>query len=174
MNYKTVFEISANSNGVLSDFYNTLFIESMILLLGVGLGIYVIVKFKTLKPTACLTPLFFLFWAIIGLHATISSRPNNRYLESYEKGNYLIAEGDVKVLYRQPQTGHAPGDQIVVDGRKFTIDYFQSTRTYKTTIAQGGVLRHGAYVKLYHVNGNILRVDLRDSLIKDGDVKESH
>jgi len=81
--------------------------------------------------------------------------------EAYEKGRYEVSEGIVAVLREQPAHGHASGDRIVVDGKPFEVNYFYATPAYRQTIAHGGALQAGVYGRLSHVDGEIVRVEIR-------------
>ncbi len=85
----------------------------------------------------------------------------DRILEPFYTGKHVITEGVVKVLREQPKSGHAPGDLIAVDSQIFEINYFRVSPFYKQTIAYGGYLGEGAYVKLYHVKNQIYKIDVR-------------
>lgn len=161
MNYEKVFEISLNSNDIVNTFYSFLFIEGVILLIGLALLIYVFRNRNSLSFSAWKKPLLLIFGAILGFFFTLSDKPSHQYLTQYQAGEYSIIEGKVNVLRRQPQTGHAPGDSIKIGEIPFVIDYFISTPTYKTTISHGGVLKHGVYAKVFYSDGKILRIDLK-------------
>ena len=72
-----------------------------------------------------------------------------------------VAEGVVHVSSKQPFHGHSGGDKITVGGQPFVVDYFFMTPGYKQTIERGGALREGVYARLRHVNGVILKVEVR-------------
>lgn len=71
-----------------------------------------------------------------------------------------VVEGVVRVHSTQPWDGHAPGDQIEVDGQRFEINYFRHGACYGDTIARGGVLREGARVRLGVRGRCIVRIEL--------------
>jgi predicted membrane channel-forming protein YqfA (hemolysin III family) len=75
--------------------------------------------------------------------------------------NTRTAEGVVHVSGMQAFNGHTPGDRITVGGQPFTVDYFYATPGYKQTIARGGALENGVYARLQHINGVILKVEVR-------------
>jgi hypothetical protein len=68
----------------------------------------------------CITGIFFLIVSDIG--KKIDNIENH-----YKKKTYDVVEGKVKVLYRQPKSGHSGGDKIVIQDKKFEIDYFITT-----------------------------------------------
>lgn len=78
----------------------------------------------------------------------------------YKSGKADIVEGRVKVLYKQPYDGHAPGDSIEIIKKKFEINYFGGSNTYEQTISHGGVLRDGVLARVYYYKNIILRVDI--------------
>jgi hypothetical protein len=82
-------------------------------------------------------------------------------MEAYKKRHYQVVEGEVRVLHQQPVTGHSKGDVIVVNGAQFEVNYFLRTPAYRDTIAHGGVLKNSVYTRIYHQDGQILRVDIR-------------
>jgi hypothetical protein len=81
-------------------------------------------------------------------------------VNAYHAGESEVVEGYVEVLRRQPEGGHAPAELVRVGSHSFKIDYFSSTPAYHRTIAYGGVLRDGVYVRIYHIGGKIVRVDM--------------
>jgi hypothetical protein len=60
--------------------------------------------------------------------------------------------------------GGAAGSDVtgaVLNGAQFEGNYFLVTPAYRDTIAHGGVLKNGVYTRIYHHDGQILRVDIR-------------
>ena len=84
----------------------------------------------------------------------------DRLVTAHEAGGCEVTEGTVSVKHQQPAHGHTSGDRIEVNGREFVVNYFYATPAYRDTIAKGGVLRPGAYVRLCHVDGAIVRVEV--------------
>ena len=80
---------------------------------------------------------------------------------AYKSGRCRVTEGHVQVVHEQSKHGHEEGDIIRVAGEVFEIDYFGGSGGYKRTIAYGGPLRDGAYVRIHHYEGRILRLDVR-------------
>jgi len=81
-------------------------------------------------------------------------------VDAYREQRYAIAEGDVKVLHVQPASGHSKGDIIRIGDVELVVDYYYATPAYRQTIAHGGVLKENAHARVYHYNGEILRVDV--------------
>ena len=161
--FVTVFEIDRWSNGLLAD-------ELFRLSVGVtgligGLAGVVYVWRKRAVPRRNLIPALFLTaWAIVWL--VMHDFPQmfqriDHLTDAYEKGRYEVSEGVVAVLRQQPKHGHSSGDRIVVGGKPFEVDYFHATPAYRQTIAHGGALQAGRYARLSHVDGQIVRVEIR-------------
>lgn len=72
-----------------------------------------------------------------------------------------VVEGIVRVAHRQPYQGHTTGDKITVNGQPFEVDYFNADPGYKDTIAHGGVLGEGAYARIHHCDGVIVKVEIK-------------
>ena len=87
---------------------------------------------------------------------------SNRLVSIYKSGKCQVTEGIVHVLHRQPSDGHTRGDIIRISGQELEINAFVHTQAYSQTISHGGVLNEGIYAKVYHHNGKILRIDIRD------------
>ncbi len=93
-------------------------------------------------------------------------RHSDALVKAYLDGSFFVTEGVVKVLHTQPYNGHSKGDIMEINGKEFEIDYFRTTGGYQKTISHGGALREGAYVKVYHRNGVVLRVDVQGGPVK--------
>ena len=76
-------------------------------------------------------------------------------------GNSRTAEGMVHVSQVQAYSGHSSGDQITIGGQKFEVNYSFATPGYKQSIERGGALREGVYARVQHVNGVMLKVEVR-------------
>ena len=162
--FVTVFEINRWSNGLLADALFRLFVGVAALIGGLTGVVYVWRK-PEVRPRRYLIPgLFLTAWAIFWL--VMHDFPHmfrriDHLTEAYEKGRYEVSEGIVAVLREQPAHGHSSGDRITVDGKPFEVNYFYATPAYRQTIAHGGALRPGIYARLSHVDGQIVRVDIR-------------
>jgi hypothetical protein len=153
----TAFEISRWSNGIFTQ---------MLIDLAIGLGVVlaavasIIAKGRSVG--AWLAAAVMLAWAAFWLHHIPLESAHLEYLlDAYGSGRYEIVEGEVSVLRQQPAHGHTEGDRVVVGGKTFVVSYFVATPAYRDTIAHGGVLKPGAYARIYHRDGEILRVDLK-------------
>ncbi|MHC4120006.1 MAG: hypothetical protein ACYSWO_21130 [Planctomycetota bacterium] len=92
----------------------------------------------------------------------------NELVSAYERGEYEIAEGVVHVFHMQPAGGHDKGDIVRVGNTEFVIDHFRFTPGYDLTIARGGALKNGAYARVYHQKGTIMRIDIRKTQTDGG------
>jgi hypothetical protein len=162
--FVTVFEITRWSNGLLAD---TLFrlLVGLVALIGGATALLFMWRKPEVLPRRNLPPfLFITAWAVFWL--TMHDFPQmfqriDNLIEAYEKGRYEVSEGIVTVLHEQPVHGHSSGDRIVVDGKPFEVNYFYATPAYRQTIAHGGALQAGTYARLSHVDGEIVRVEIR-------------
>lgn len=108
--------------------------------------------------------IFLMVWGIIWFVASLDwqvsyNRRLDTYVSLYNEINYEIVEGIVNVQYRGQKEGHDGGDVIVIDKKEFQLSHFTATPAYHESIVYGGVLRNGVYVRIYHNNGDILRID---------------
>jgi hypothetical protein len=159
--FTTVFEVTRNSNGVFAD-------ACFRLLIGVGTLIggstALLFKWKNNGLKSWIGPVFAIVWSLFWIY--LHNFPHlfghiNNLVSAYRERQYQVVEGQVQVLHGQPVTGHTKGDIIMVDGKQFEVNYFYTTPAYRNTLTHGGVLDSGVYVRLYHHNGEILRVDIR-------------
>jgi hypothetical protein len=160
----TVFEISRWSNGLLADELFRLAVGIVALLGGLTRIFYVWRRPGTTAWRNLIPSLFITAWAVVWLvmhNFPVMFQRIDHLVSAYQAGRCEVSEGIVKVLREQPAHGHSSGDRIIVGGRQLEVNYFYATPAYRDTIAHGGVLRAGAYVRLCHIDGAILRVDLR-------------
>jgi len=159
--FRTVFEITWRSNGVLADEIFRLFIGIAALMGGVTALVH---NWRHKKLKSWLGPVFATAWGLLWLY--LHNFPYvfghiNSLVRAYRNGQYQVVEGQVHVLREQPATGHTKGDIITVNGKQFEVNYFYLTPAYRSTLAHGGVLEGGVYARIYYHNGEILRVDIR-------------
>jgi hypothetical protein len=111
-----------------------------------------------------------LLWAVLwSVFILVGILPNRRsrlsLLDRYRAGEYQTVQGAVEVLRTQPAEGHSPPELIRVGDTTFKLNYFSSTPAYRQTVAYGGALQNGAFVRICHIGGRIVRVELGS---KDG------
>jgi hypothetical protein len=159
--FVTVFEITRGSNGVFADEVFRFMVGISALIGGV---ISLISKWRNNRLKSWLGPVFVtacgLYWLYLHNFPYVLGHINN-LVRAYRDGQYEVVEGQVQVLHEQPATGHTKGDIITVNGKQFEVNYFYVTPAYRKTLAHGGVLGGGTYVRIYYHNGEILRVDIR-------------
>ena len=160
----TVFEIGRWSNGLLADELFRLAVGTVALLGGLGGIVRTWRRPGRMAWRSLLPSLFITAWAVVWLlmhNFPVMFQRNDRLVSADRGGRCEVSEGFVEVLREQPAHGHSSGDRIVVGSRQLEVDYFYATPAYRDTIAHGGVLRAGAYVRVCHIDGAILRVELR-------------
>ena len=59
-------------------------------------------------------------------------------------------------------------DVIVIANTRFQLSHFTATPAYHESIVYSGVLKEGVNVKVFHNDGDILRIDLRKSATTGG------
>ena len=159
--FVTVFEISRNSNGVLADLGFRFLIGIACLVGGVS---FLARRWRHNDAKGWIGAGFAIVWSLLWLY--LHNFPHvvghiNSLVRAYRERQYHVVEGPVRVLHQQPATGHSKGDLIAVDGEQFEVNYFYFTPAYRKTLAHGGVLGAGVYARIYHYNGEILRIDIR-------------
>ncbi len=159
--FVTVFEITRRSNGVFADTCFRLFIGIAALIGGLTVIAF---KRKNNGLKNWIAALFAIAWSLFWLY--LHNFPHvfghiNSLVRAYRDRQCQVVEGQVQVLHEQPATGHTKGDIITVNGKEFEVNYFYATPAYRNTVAHGGVLGSGVYVRLCYHNGEILRVDIR-------------
>ena len=158
--YITIFEIPSKWT---DDFFGL-----SILCAIVGLSLTITSIILTVKNSenwrTALYSLFFFIWGLVWSLSAYSAYKNTQFgrklIEAYHSGNYKIMEGIVQVLHQQPKEGHDSGDLVRINGREIEFSYFRSTPAYHQTISHGGILKEGAYAKVYLYKGKILRIDI--------------
>lgn len=104
-----------------------------------------------------------LFFSGLLINGQISyNRLLDTYVSVYNNKRFELTEGIVNVQYRGKREGHDGGDIIVIAKKRFRLSHFTVTPAYHESVVYGGVLREGVYAKLYHHDGDILRIDIKD------------
>ncbi len=165
--FTTIFEIATGYTSAQLIGISKIVIGAIILLVGVaGIVIQIARRRRSfieffVQFILVLIACFWLYYLAVPSFVA-ATKLSNELANAYKSNKYKVAEGYVHVLHKQPKTGHSKGDIVVVDGVEFEIDYFSSIdQSYNTTIAYGGALKEGEYVRLFYYHDKILRIDKR-------------
>ena len=109
------------------------------------------------RRTRVFLVIFGLGWGVLGGVGAYAQWTQHARVVDAER---TVVQGLVRLLRTQPEGGHAPGDLVEVDGRRFEVDYFKAGPGYTRTLTHGGVLRPGADVRLEVADGRILKIAL--------------
>lgn len=158
--YQTVFEVSYTSNSEL--------ITGLKLLAISFIMIFFFRQQKRYQPqvySIVFHYLFLIVWFPISLLIFLGTViSGSDYTKALNNGDCEITEGIVHVLHYEPSEGHdREGERIRVSDREFNYKYYTMTLAYKNTVAHNGVLIEGAKVRIYHLKGEILKIELDKS-----------
>ena len=101
-----------------------------------------------------------ILFLILGQVSISQYKSHENIYYQFESGNYSVAEGTVEVLREQPKEGHAAGDLIIIGNREFEISFSRDAFTYRIPISHDGYLKSGVRVKIYHINNDILKINI--------------
>jgi hypothetical protein len=157
--YRTAFEVSYFSNGWL--LISTGMLAAGLLMLAAVLTGRV--RWRESGDTVIGLVVCSLLCSAISLPWLVSNlRAGGTYTRALREDRCEVVEGTVEVLHLQPKSGHDAGDRIRVGGREFQYSYFAATLSYHRTVAHGGALTDGAKVRLHHLDGAILKVEVAE------------
>ena len=74
-------------------------------------------------------------------------------------GSVEIAEGKIEQFVPMPYSGHA-NETFVVNGHYFAYSDFDLTKGFNNTQSHGGPLKEGLQVRITHVNGSIVKLEI--------------
>jgi hypothetical protein len=74
-------------------------------------------------------------------------------------GRTQVVEGPVIQFTSVPPTGKGP-ETFLVNGQRFSYSDYDVTAAFNTTAGHGGPVREGALVRVTHVNGSIVRLEI--------------
>ncbi|MGL1893382.1 MAG: hypothetical protein OCD02_17225 [Spirochaetaceae bacterium] len=97
-----------------------------------------------------LIPISIIFFIIPIILYSVSSEKSS-FNDYVLNSKTMTIEGIVNVENEQPKIGHASGDKITIGTTTFIYSYFYSTSFYNITISHGGILTHGANVKIQYI-----------------------
>ena len=159
----TVFELTRDSNGIFRDAMWRLAIGLGGFAVG-GASFVLAWKRKGGGGGRFVWPVFVLAWS--SLWILMHDFPGtfgriDALVDAYAAGRCEIVEGEVAVRRQQAFHGHSSGDLVVVAGREFEVNYFRATPAYSRTLAHGGALGNGVHARICHLDGEILRLEVR-------------
>lgn len=78
-------------------------------------------------------------------------------------GSVEIAEGKVEQFVPMPYEGHAQ-ETFVVNGQYFALSDYDLTKGFNKTQSHGGPLKEGLQVRITHVDGSIVKLEIASNL----------
>jgi len=158
-NYKTVFEVSLFSNGVLKE---------SVLFLSVGIAVAIIGIFAKWYKRPARIQNKIAIWSWLAIIVPFSSiwliyniEHGQELTQALKNGRCETVEGLVTVHNEQSSQGHGPGDLIQIAGKELTINYWTCTLGYNQTISHGGELQNGVFARLHYVGDEIIKVEIK-------------
>jgi hypothetical protein len=100
---------------------------------------------------------FSIFWTVSVTGGTLVSYRTAH--TAIEEGRYSEVEGVVENFDPMPYGGHKD-ESFTVRGRKFTYSDYKITPYFGQTASHGGPIRAGLQVRIRHLGGNILRLEV--------------
>ena len=74
-------------------------------------------------------------------------------------GSTETVEGKVEQFVPMPYSGHAK-ETFIVNGRYFAYSDYDETKGFKNTQSHGGPMREGLLVRIRHVDGSIVKLEI--------------
>ena len=106
--------------------------------------------------------LYFLGFAILWTAGAFGAtyREYSHLSSALESGEFDVVEGPVRDFVPMPRTGHAR-ESCVVDGQRFEYSDYYVTAGFNNTKSHGGPIDHGLHVRVSHVEGVIIRLEIK-------------
>jgi hypothetical protein len=82
-----------------------------------------------------------------------------KFRRALANGEYATVEGRVDHFLPMPAGGHEP-ERFTISGESFSYTDFSASPFFHHTATNGGPIQQGAYLKIAHVDGKILRLEL--------------
>jgi len=117
-------------------------------------------KFKWKKPH-WLLPIFFCGFGVLWLCTAGMGvlHEDSQALSAYQKGDYLVVEGQVTDFHPMPYEGHQM-ECFTVQEQRFCYSDFVIAPGFRNTASHGGPIRSGLQVRIAYTGGTILRLDI--------------
>jgi hypothetical protein len=158
--YYTVFDVTQ------AGFKSWEFSAFGLIFIVVGVAMPTLIKkgiFRTQRPwMEKWFPRFFLGFAILWtLGSFITTFAEYRSAIGVMRSNRAeVVEGAVTQFKPMPYSGHV-NESFVVNGVKFEYSDYGITAGFNNTTSHGGPIREGLPVKIWHLHGEILRLDVK-------------
>jgi len=97
-------------------------------------------------------------WTAIAFATTYAQYHHLRRVMS--EGRAAIVEGPVENFVPMPYTGHGARESFTVGGARFQYSDYHITAGFNNTSSHGGPVRAGRLVRIAHVGGDIVRLEV--------------
>ncbi len=101
---------------------------------------------------------FAIFWTLTTFIRTFADYQTA--VDTMRSNRAQVIEGVVTQFVPMPYTGHAM-ESFVVQGVKFCYSDYVITAGFNNTTSRGGPIREGLPVRIWHLGGEILRLDVK-------------
>ena len=161
--YRTVFEVSYLSNGILllnvTFLFVGLFVPTVVTLIR---GRMPESEAREGEQTYRYFLLIAVVWIGIGTLWLFKNLHSGYDLTHAVRSRYCrVVEGKVEVISRQPHGGHGGQENIRIAGKDFGFSYYGGKLGYSRTISHGGWLTDGVNARLRYIGNTIVKVEVR-------------
>ena len=104
---------------------------------------------------------FAIFWTSTSFVGTFSDY--RRSVDAMKNGQTEFVEGMVTNFHPMPAAGHAM-ESFMVKGVRFRYSDYVITAGFNNTASHGGPIREGLLVRIWHRDGEILRLDINTQM----------
>ena len=155
--FVTVFTFIDQANQLLSDFPRQLAIGILPYAIGAAFVVIPAIRIMIVKKVYLLSLGILAFcWVFVGLPLDSQIRDYQsvkqeyrELLDVYNRQAYQVVEGIVSARQTLSPDRRTVTDIVSIGAVEFEIRDFVATVAYATTLAAGGVLKEGAYVRVY-------------------------
>jgi hypothetical protein len=160
IDYVTVFDVST------AGFKNWWFPCAGLLFVAVGFLLPALMKsgfFRRTSPSMeRWFPRVFLWLAILwtSIASFVTGSDYRHAVAAMRTHQTSVVEGAVTQFTAMPPSGHAM-ESFVVNGVKFELSDYSITAGFNHSSSHGGPVRPGMRVRIWHLNGAILRLDIK-------------
>src|SRR5947209_3961795 len=163
--YHTVFDVTT------AGFRSWSFSAFGLIFVAAGLLLPLLIRAGVVRKTSPTVdrwfPRFVLGFAILWTSGSfLSTYGDYRSAVDAMQGRHVqVVEGVVTAFHPMPASGHAM-ESFAVAGVKFAYSDYVITAGFNQTASHGGPIRQGLPVRIWHSNGEILRLDIGRALKK--------